>query len=109
MTVTGQHEQGAPLHARRDVRVGAAAALIVFLLAFATGRITASPGPAEPELRPAGAGSERLQLPQLADAAPLPALAAVVVRPPAPAKKPASPATKRPRASRTPVVIVGSG
>ena len=74
--VIGQHEGGAPLHARKDVRVAAAAALIVLLLAFAAGRITAAPGPAEPELRPASAGSARLQLPQLADAAPLPALAA---------------------------------
>jgi len=112
MAVTGQHEQRAPLHARRDVRAAAAAALILLLLAFAAGRITASPGPAEPALGPAGSGSERLQLPQLANAAPLPALAPVVARPAArvkPVKKAPSPAKTRPRASRTPVVIVGSG
>ena len=105
----GQHEGDTPLHARKDVRIGAAAALTVLLLAFAAGRITAAPGPAEPELRPASAGSARLQLPQLADAAPLPALAERVARPAAQAKRRPTPAKARPSRARTPVVIVGSG
>ena len=105
----GQHGGDAPLHARKDVRVGAAAAMIVLLLAFAAGRITAAPGPAEPALRPASAGSARLQLPQLADAAPLPALAERVTKPAGPAKRRPKPAKARPPTARTPVVIVGSG
>jgi hypothetical protein len=97
--------------ARLDLRVAlAAAALAVFLLAFAVGRSTASSGPPAPELRPAQAGGERLDLPHLGDAAPLPALAAPAARP---ASRPAKrrPASKpRPkRASTKPVVIVGSG
>jgi hypothetical protein len=109
MGVIGQHEQGAPLHARRDVRAGAAAALIVLLLAFAAGRLTAPQRAAEPELRPASGDSSRLQLPELANAAPLPGLAAVVARPAPPAKKKSSPAKRRPRSSPAPVVIVGTG
>ncbi len=114
MGVIGQQEGRTPLHARKDVRVAAAAALLLLLLAFAAGRITAAPGPAEPELRPASAGSARLHLPHLADAAPLPALAQRVAKPAPPARKrptpaKATPARARPAKARTPVVIVGSG
>ena len=106
--------KGEPLRAwidRIDLRVAAAvAALAVFLLAFAFGRSTASGAPPQPDLVPARAAPARLDLPQLADATPLPGLAEA--RPtarraprPVPAKRPAS----RPASSQTPVVIVGSG
>jgi hypothetical protein len=113
MAATAQHERGAPWHARRDIRTAALAALIVFLLAAAAGRITASPGPAGPEVRPASAASSHLQLPQLANAAPLPGLAAAVKKPSTALKtavnKRPTPAKKQPHRPPAPVVITGSG
>jgi hypothetical protein len=96
------------------VRAGVAGGLIIFLGAFAAGRMTAPAGPAEPELRPASSRSAPLQLPQLADAAPLPGLAAAVASPPrrATAPAPAPAPAKRKSGTRkapVPVVIVGSG
>jgi hypothetical protein len=92
----------------------AAVALAIFLLAFALGRSTASSAAPRPDLVPVRAAPARLELPQLAEAAPLPGLAAPArqtarstpaPRRQAPAKRPAS----RPASPSTPVVIVGSG
>ena len=106
----------------------AALGVVLFALAFAIGRATASDeSKAAPALVPVRAAGAGVAVPQLSEAAPLPTLAARVkpvvrhvrVRPAArprraPIRPVAAPATAKPTPKpkpkpRQPVVIVGSG